>query len=371
MLAAKAKCALLSVLILMTSQEMALSEPSAQYKFDAGHTGFNQNERIINVDNVGSLVQDWSKSFGFGFWFAPAVSNGTIYQPGNGRIFALSSDGALLRTYEGLFPIDTPAIMDGALYAAAEHGELIAFDASSNAVLWRRRVGDRIVNAVLATQSAIVAGNEDGRFKGFDPKNGALLWSVNFKRQVNTPCITTNTLFTSTVHNPATGKVNVIAFDIPSKSVRWTKTLYGGQRSIPACLEGMLIADTGDFVAYDEYSGAEKWRIENDVTSYVIAKGRLVSESRTNKEISAFSIKDGSKIWSTYTGKASAGTNNAVAAKGIFYSISIDYVRAHSIADGSKLWQKKIKDVTSVTVSEGSLYTTQEDGTLRKFSLPR
>lgn len=234
-IAVAASTAMLCALALgPAASSAAVTHAWAQDGFDAGNTGFNPNETIINRTNVESL--NWSFAA-----TSPRVSTACTKQ----------------------FP---PVVAGGRLFVGDEAGFAV-YNAATGAPLWSVRfaLGDDSGVAAFAVSGSTLlvatieschsASDQDGRLTAYNVAGGARLWSV-FR---DTP------IFTLVVDNGVAAAV--------------------GDDSADTLATGYRISD-----------GADLWDIFTATDSAVSAAGRLLLNTSAGTE--AVDITTGAVAWS-------------------------------------------------------------------------
>ncbi|MDO5036195.1 MAG: PQQ-binding-like beta-propeller repeat protein [Porphyromonas sp.] len=73
-----------------------------------------------------------------------------------------------------------PAVSGGALFAANDAGDLIAYDLNTGAELWTQKTGGRVIGAPQANDTYVAVGNASGGLYCYDVKDGQLFWQKTF-----------------------------------------------------------------------------------------------------------------------------------------------------------------------------------------------
>jgi outer membrane protein assembly factor BamB len=100
-----------------------------QFRFNSALAGTNRYENVVSPSNVSGLTRAWTDSVSGAVNVAPAVVNGVVYVPANNGFYAFNaSTGALLWSHPGVFfGRSSPAVANGAVYAAGADGNFYAF----------------------------------------------------------------------------------------------------------------------------------------------------------------------------------------------------------------------------------------------------
>jgi glucose dehydrogenase len=95
---------------------------------------WNRCEKVLGVNNVGSLSLKWRLILGNAS--SPAVANGVVYFSSGGSVHAReASTGAKLWTYGGR-QASSPAVANGMVYVGSIRNQVNALNASTGALLW-------------------------------------------------------------------------------------------------------------------------------------------------------------------------------------------------------------------------------------------
>jgi outer membrane protein assembly factor BamB len=165
------------------------------FRFDAGHTGFNQSEILLDKSNVGSLHPIW-----------------------------LGMTGALVES--------SPAVANGVVYIGSEDHKLYAFDAAGTtgcsgtpktcAPLWTGATGERISSSPAVANGVVYVGSFDGKLYAFDatgrtgcshaPKTCAPLWTSDTTGniQLSSPAVANGIVY---LNSYVMGSGRTFAFD--------------------------------------------------------------------------------------------------------------------------------------------------------------
>ena len=100
----------------------------------------NPCEKVLSVNNVGSLTLKWSYTTG-----------STVYS--------------------------SPAVVDGVVYIGSEDNNLYALNATTGAKLWSYTTGDRVDSSPAVANGVVYFGSSDGNVYALNAKTGHKLWS--------------------------------------------------------------------------------------------------------------------------------------------------------------------------------------------------
>jgi eukaryotic-like serine/threonine-protein kinase len=150
---------------------------------------WNPCEKVLNVNNVGSLSLKWSYTTGGGVYSSPAVANGVVYVNGGTNcgqecfedaVYALNAGtGALLWSYTtgGPGPVySSPAVANGVVYVGSEDNNVYALNAKTGALLWNYTTGNSIDSSPAVANGVVYVGGGNDVY-ALNASSGALLWS--------------------------------------------------------------------------------------------------------------------------------------------------------------------------------------------------
>ena len=242
---------------------------------------------------------------------------------------------------------------------------LLAFDLSTNRVLWRREYGD-IVTTPLLFQQRIYVGNAEGKFFSLDRSDGSTVWTFllpeNTKRKG--------------IRASASGEGNTVVFGAEDGAVYALDAATGKQRWMvqtgSAIVASPAIADTtvyiggldGVLYSVDFNSGKIRWRYATGTSIYAspgIAEN-LVIIGTTGGSLFALNRLDGSLAWkSTFESVIDAG---AVIAGDVIYVGTLGKkFYALRLSDGSTLWKQDMEGriKSPAAVAHGRVYVATDD----------
>ncbi|GAA3217166.1 PQQ-binding-like beta-propeller repeat protein [Dactylosporangium siamense] len=348
---------------------------------DAGNSGYNPAERIVNAGNVGKLKQRWS----------------VTPKPGA----------------EGCAPaLPAPLVVGGLAYVLDGDG-VTALDVGTGRKVWRdakildsmdfRRIVFSDGMLVVAGSSCYANSDPDGHLYALDAASGRRLWQVVQEPPVNDLVVDEGTVVTSgwaTMTNEDT----VIGYNGFDGAKRWTRTgatlagpVSAGGRALlhdakgttavtvdagravwrsrtrwtPLAASGSTFLAVPDPVGQGDQSGLAAiragnggilWRHE-DGADAVSTDGRRVY-AVTGDEVTAFHANKGTTLWTRHL-NATAG--KPVRAGGLLYvTVEQRPTAILSPVDGDLVADRFDRATGHVVVSGGRLYTT-DGGTLRAY----
>ena len=171
-----------------------------------------------------------------------------------------------------------------------------------------------------------------------DANTGKRVVTLKFKdNKLSAPAVMGKVAFFGTSTN------RVYAFDVSTRSYKWTYEGKGSFSSSPPVIEDGVVYIAGSedgIVALDADTGTLKWTIKaRQVLDRPAIKGDHVIVYGVNGVLFSVNKKTGAKNWETNIGPEIIGT--AILDDQVFVSDRYGEIRAYSIADGSLRWTSK------------------------------
>lgn len=245
-----------------------------------------------------------------------------------------------------------PIVMADTLYAAAEKGDLAAFDVATGVQKWRVQADREGLSAgVGALDNVVVVGTIKGDVLAFDAK-GVAKWKAQVSSEVLAPpLVTPAAVFVRSNDNrihafaPADGKrLWVYQRTAPALIVRSFGGLSASGDSVYAGFPG------GKLVALDSVNGTLRWEgnvalpkgsteLERiaDVTSAPVISTRDVCAVAYQGRVACFDISNGQQLW---TRDLSSFMGMTYDARYVFVSDEKSAMVALARMTGSSLWKQ-------------------------------
>ena len=278
------------------------------------------------------IEQTWSVSDRFLIEFPPALNEGVAYladKYGNVRALDLENQKVLWDIQKQKRnvgpPSDTtaPAYSQGKVFVAFQHGLLVAFDAGTGKISWKRTIRGGVQSSPIVVDGRLFIGSEKGVVYSFDANGGGEIWTYRAEAPVKTsPSYNRGVLYFGNYSG------TVFALDARSGKLRWkTDTAStspggsGGFYSSPAVAGGrvFLARDDGIVYAYDEKDGRQSWFFKTSGDIYGSpALGKVPGTPLTlyigsyDGNLYAIDAASGKKEWSYDVGGPVPGTATVI-----------------------------------------------------------
>ena len=155
--------------------------------------------------------------------------------------------------------LPSPALSAHRMVFADNTNQLVALDARSGAMLWRKTMAARATTALVATRDAVIVGTLDGQLSWFDVRSGDLRRKVKLPAPpYGSPVLADGVLFLL-AGSPGS---RLIAVDAGSGELRWQHATTKEWTTFRPLLAGAnVIAGNSDkeLCAFDRASGECRW----------------------------------------------------------------------------------------------------------------
>lgn len=176
----------------------------------------------------------------------------------------------------------TPAVDEGAVYAATITGSVHRLDANTGEVLWSFDAGGFVYSSPTVADGVLFIGSGmdgDGYVNALDTQTGQERWRFRARGEVkdSSPTIVENSVFVGTANGEVSDEVSdgyVYALDTTTGEQRWRFQLDGGVFSSPAVFADTIFIGSasvhegaiGDGYVYavDATTGEERWRFQTN-----------------------------------------------------------------------------------------------------------
>lgn len=348
-----------------------------RYGFDAQNTGHNPYETVLGPDTVDKLEMQWRKSFSSSIYNSPAVVDGVVYAGTYGDYFYAfdAETGATLWSKNINGSADRgAAVSDGVVFVGSRHGTtMYALDAGTGGTIWSPSVGDVTGTAPVVEYGKVYLGCNDDKLYAFDEETGDIVWSTTAGGNVGTAAVADGVVY-------AGSDGSLCAFDAFTGDTLWTNA-FEMSGSSPALSDGVIYtaASDGKIHAIDAVTGEEldTFATEAEKTYTPAVADGVIYAAADDGKLYAFDIQTGEVIWSVLTYEY-VGSMPTVA-NGVVYVTRApgpDYVSAYDAGTGELLWEYYFSagpygGGTPPTVVDGKVYVSATfDYALYAFHIP-
>jgi len=276
-----------------------------------------------------------------------------------------------------------PLVLDSTIYAASIDGKVVAVDANSGAVRWRRNLNRSLASGVGGDKDSIYVADRDGTVFALSPEDGKTRWEYAMSSEVLAPVAAA---FGAVVVRSADGRI--AGLNAADGTERWSNTYtppaltvhgYGSPRMLD---NGVLLGlDDGKIIALSLDAGRVLWE---SVVSY--PSGR--SEVERLVDVDAEILVDRSNIYaanyqgamvklepvrgrSLWSAELSTTVGFAQLDNSLFVADDRDRVVAISKEDGSTLWEQEAligRRLTRPAISAGVVLVADFEGYVHVLS---
>jgi outer membrane protein assembly factor BamB len=210
---------------------------------------------VVHAFNAANGTQLWTVTLPGGYSVYPLVfASGILYAPGNDTLFAISTSGSLLWSYQTVAGVvSSAAIGAGRAFFTSTDGHVYALNASTGALLWSHQIQTGPAEGQPALANGVVyVGDYQGNVYALRAGTGTTLWTNTTSGTIfGTPAVANGVAYVTD------GPGNLHAFVATSGASMWSVNLgeaagYGG----PAVADGVVYAAAGTLItAVDAKTG--------------------------------------------------------------------------------------------------------------------
>jgi outer membrane protein assembly factor BamB len=239
-----------------------------------------------------------------------------------------------------------PIVVDGRLYVGTNHGLVLALDAATGRVVWRRQLGRCIASSPVITAGALIVGvmaappRCDADIASYvialDARDGRTRWLRHSRGPVETsPLVENGTVAFGSWDG------RVVALDAATGSTRWTFATAGPIKAGVAGKNSTLYVASydGSMSALDARSGRVRWTTFAGAPFYATptVAGTRVIAATTDGVVHALASGSGAVLWTRRIGRFVYSA--AAVARGRVFIGSYDHrLYALDVRTGRALW---------------------------------
>lgn len=262
------------------------------------------NGTVVQLDPA-TGKENWATTFNTVKIVGPILENpdGNYIVPlDNGTLTVVNqASGALVSplNLKGTSVWGTMTVQGATLYIGALEHAVIAYDTATNAVVWKKDLGDSVAGGVTLVDGKILAGTFGDKIVALDPAKGDLIWEVPTKGWVwNPPTAAAGVAYATDLSG------TIQAINITDGTVVWQKGLGSPAQAAPAVTASMVIVGTKDGIlrALSTTDGTQQWEqtLGGSLLGNLVVAGDLVlvTDQGGKNPLIAVRIESGAIAWS-------------------------------------------------------------------------
>jgi outer membrane protein assembly factor BamB len=273
--------------------------------------------------------------------------------------------GLLWRARTGGPVRSSPVVAGGAVYVGSSDARLYAFDARSGRVRWAAEAGAPIDASPAVAGGLVLAATRGGEFLAFDRESGAERWRVRSGAALplawegmSGDLYTASPAVAGDVAIFGGGDGVVYAIDLASGEVRWRFATGGRVRSSPAVADGVVYAGSADgsLYALALADGRQRWRFDTEgrrldsarhgydrrtITSSPAVAGGVVYFGSRDGSLYAVDAATGALRWRVLHDETSWSIASPAVVGGLVFDASSDAAFFHAVdaSTGQVVWR--------------------------------
>jgi outer membrane protein assembly factor BamB len=259
-------------------------------------------------------------------WAAPAAWGGLVFQTfllrppaclaggaGGGELVAFDARSGAVRWRRALAATESsPLAAGGLVWVADWSGAVSAFDARTGRRRWRTTLDGAVKSSPALAGGRLLVGTYGGHLHALDPWTGAELWRASVRRRLlrggrfySTPAVAHARVYVGATDG------GVYAYGLRSGEVRWSFSTGGYVYGSPAVWHGLVLVGSydGNFYALDAATGRERWHFDagGRISGSASVVGDVVYVSTLSERTFALDVHTGRELWQFPDGKYCAG----------------------------------------------------------------
>ena len=206
-------------------------------------------------------------------WSSPALGHGLVFAtfvgdarcspiPDGGEIVALDAQTGKVRWRRAIDKSESsPVVAHGTVYFGDTNGRVYALDAATGAERWSYDTGAPVKASPSLGDGRLFVGNYAGTFYALDAATGKLLWqSGGHGNFYSSPSVSNGRVYVGSLDN------RVYAFSAPSGRVLWSFATGGYVYASPAVWRDIVLVGSYDntFYAINGATGTMRWDFHAD-----------------------------------------------------------------------------------------------------------
>jgi outer membrane protein assembly factor BamB len=230
----------------------------------------------------------------------------------DGELIAFDADTGKIRWRKHLAPSESsPLVHRDRIYVGDWSGKVYALDPRTGGVLWTFQTGGEVKGAVAASGGRVFVGSYDHHLYALNARTGKQLWRAgtqerlgNRGRFYSTPAIAYGRVYIGSTD----GKM--YSFGAASGRLLWSHKTGSYVYSSPAVWERLVLAGSydGQFYAFDAATGDVRWRFKADghISGSPTVMAGLVYFATLKGTAFALDARTGKRVWRFADGRYAA-----------------------------------------------------------------
>jgi len=266
----------------------------------------------------------WSYRSGRCVAASPALAAGLVYEaflnrpPCNstrsdidGELVAFDARTGRVRWRRAIGPSESsPLVSNGLVYVGDWRGKVYAFGARTGRPRWSFQTGGKVKGGVALAGRRLYVGSYDGHVYALSAQTGRLIWRASGQPRLggsgtfySTPAVAYGRVYIGSTD----GKV--YSFGAASGKLRWSRSTGGYVYGSPAVWKLRILVGSysGTFSAFDAATGDVRWQFKANgpISGSATVLGNLVYFSTLERRTYALNAATGRLVWSFPDGKYS------------------------------------------------------------------
>jgi outer membrane protein assembly factor BamB len=288
--------------------------------------------RLYVANNAGTMFAidaatgrlDWQYASGRCVAASPALDRGVVYEaflnrpPCNstrsdidGQLVAFDAETGKIRWRRTIGPSESsPLVANGLVYVGDWRGNVYGFDARTGKQRWAFQTGGKVKGGVAVDGRRLYVGSYDGHVYALYARTGNEIWRASGQERLgsagtfySTPAAAYGRVYIGSTD----GKV--YSFSAATGALRWSHSTGGYVYGSPAVwkLRVLIGSYSGRFYAFDAATGDVRWQFQANgpISGSATVLGHLVYFSTLNQRTYALDARTGKLVWSFNDGKYS------------------------------------------------------------------
>jgi outer membrane protein assembly factor BamB len=266
---------------------------------------------------------DWHDDSGRCGWASPAVDRQLVFValighacdsavPGSdGEVVAFDATTGRIRWRRVIGPVESsPLVANGLVFVGDWLGRVYALSEQSGRIRWAYTASGKIKGSVALSGHRVFVGAYDGHVYALDARTGRLIWRATGQPRLGgtgtfyaTPAVAYDRVYIGSTDG------RVYSFGAQTGRLRWSYATGGYVYASPAIWRQLVLVGSYDhqFYAFDAATGALRWRFRANgpISGSATVVDGLVYFSTFNERTYALNAATGHEVWTWPDGKYS------------------------------------------------------------------